>query len=218
MNRNPQALVLDFGGVITRMLFETHAQTERTLGLPPGSLTWRGPFDPASDPLWQSMQRDEITERDYWHRRTAEVGRMLGRDWTSMSDLLIAARGDAPAEIIRPEFRALLARAQAAGLKLAILSNELDLFYGPDFRCRLDFIDAFDVIHDATYTKVLKPAAAAYEGVVAALGLPAGACVFVDDQARNIKGAAAAGMIPVHFDVRDPAGSFETAARLLGIH
>ena len=29
-----RALVLDFGGVISRTLFETHAQTEQALGLP----------------------------------------------------------------------------------------------------------------------------------------------------------------------------------------
>jgi hypothetical protein len=38
-----QALVLDFGGVISRMLFETHPLTEQALGLAPGTLTRRGP-------------------------------------------------------------------------------------------------------------------------------------------------------------------------------
>jgi len=41
----PKALVLDFGGVISRMLFETHELSEQALGLPRGTLTWRGPFD-----------------------------------------------------------------------------------------------------------------------------------------------------------------------------
>jgi putative hydrolase of the HAD superfamily len=31
----PQALVLDFGGVVTKTLFETHALTEQALGLKP---------------------------------------------------------------------------------------------------------------------------------------------------------------------------------------
>src|SRR5690242_19584389 len=61
-----QALVLDFGGVISRTLFETHALTEAALGLARNTLTWRGPFAPETDPLWQSMQREEISERDYW--------------------------------------------------------------------------------------------------------------------------------------------------------
>ena len=70
-----RALILDFGGVVTRTLFETHDITERALGLPAGTLTWRGPFDPASDPLWVSMQNREITERDYWMARTFQAFR-----------------------------------------------------------------------------------------------------------------------------------------------
>ena len=61
-----QALILDFGGVISRTLFETHDLTERSLSLPPGTLQWRGPFDVEHDPLWRDMQADRITERDYW--------------------------------------------------------------------------------------------------------------------------------------------------------
>lgn len=216
-NKGEQALVLDFGGVITRTLFETHPQTERALRLKPGTLTWRGPFDPASDPLWQSMLADEITERDYWLNRTREVGALLGRDWSRMSDLLIAVRGDAPAEMIRPEFLETLQAAKGAGVRFAILSNELDLFYGPDFRTRLDFLNEFEVIHDATYTKTLKPDPVAYQGVIDALDLPAGACVFVDDQARNIAGAERAGMQTVLFDVVDPGGSYARVRAVLGL-
>ncbi|MGB1238511.1 MAG: hypothetical protein ACPG4U_09900, partial [Pseudomonadales bacterium] len=59
-----KALVLDFGSVISLTMFETHAQTERELGLPSGSLTWMGPFDPENDPLWQRMEAGEIGQRD----------------------------------------------------------------------------------------------------------------------------------------------------------
>lgn len=212
-----QALVLDFGGVITRTMFETHSSTERALGLPPGTLTWQGPFDPASDPVWRSMQEDQITERDYWLHRAREVGALVGQNWTTMSDLLIAARGDAPAEVIRPEFLDALSVLRRSSIRLAILSNELDLFYGPEFRQRLDFMDDFDVIHDATYTKTLKPSPEAYRAVVSELGLPADTCVFVDDQVRNISGAELAGMKTVHFDVLNPAGSYRSVLQMLGL-
>ena len=69
-----QALVLDFGGVISRTLFETHALSEQALGLPPGTLRWRGPFDPASDPLWQDMQADRITAPAKWAPCWASTG------------------------------------------------------------------------------------------------------------------------------------------------
>ena len=212
-----QALVLDFGGVISRMLFETHPLTEQALGLAPGTLTWRGPFDPASDPLWQAMQADKLSERDYWMARTREVGRLVGEEWDSMEIFVQRARGADVEAVIRPEAVATIEAAKAAGKRLAILSNELDLFYGADFRKRLPLLQMFDVIVDATYTGILKPDPRAYAAVTEALGLPVGECVFVDDQKRNADGGVKAGMRVVHFDVLQPATSFAMARRLLGI-
>ncbi|MBT9552081.1 MAG: HAD-IA family hydrolase [Hydrogenophaga sp.] len=212
-----QALVLDFGGVISRMLFETHPLTEQALGLPPGTLIWRGPFDPASDPLWQAMQADQLSERDYWMARTREVGRLVGEDWDSMETFVQRARGADVEAVIRPEAIETIHAAKAAGKRLAILSNELDLFYGADFRSRLPLLQDFELIVDATYTGILKPDPRAYAAVTEALGLPAGECVFVDDQQRNADGGVRAGMQVVHFDVLRPAVSFSMARKLLGI-
>lgn len=209
------ALVLDFGGVISRTLFETHDLTEKALGLAAGTLTWRGPFDPAGDPLWQSMQEDRITERQYWQQRTRDVALLADEDWTQMSEFVIAARGADPMPVIRPEALNAIERARRAGCKLAILSNELDLFYGADFRNKLPFLADIDVIHDATYTKILKPDRRAYEACIKDLSLDASDCVFVDDQARNIKGAQAVGMMTVHFDVSQPAAGFARALEML---
>ena len=214
---NTRALILDFGGVISRTLFETHDLSEKALGLPTGSLTWQGPFAPEADPLWRAMQADEISERDYWKSRTAEVGKLTGQNWSEMSDFVRAARGAEPDAVIRPEFRTTIAACKAAGVRLAILSNELDLFYGADFREKLPFLKDFEVIVDATYTGILKPDARAYEQVLQALGLPAADCVFVDDQLRNIKGAEALGLPSVHFDVMAPSQSYAEALRLLDL-
>lgn len=217
MKSHPSALVLDFGGVISRTLFETHDLSEQALGLPAGSLTWRGPFDPESDPLWQSMQRQEITERDYWHQRMVETGALIGEVWTAFPQFVERVRGADPAAVIRPEALDCIARAKASGKRLAILSNELDLFYGADFRGKLPFLANFDVIVDATYTGILKPDCRAYDFVTDALGVVAEDCVFVDDQAKNILGAKAAGMSCVAFDVVNPNASFALAKTMLGL-
>ena len=212
-----RALVLDFGGVISRTLFETHALSERALGLPPGTLTWRGPFDPEGDALWQAMQADRISERDYWLARTQEVGRLLGEDWTRMETFVRRARGADPAAVLRPEALQAIQTAKAAGCALAVLSNELDLFYGADFRDRLPVLKAFDLIVDATHTGILKPDPRAYQAVSGALDLAPDELVFVDDQMRNVSGAQALGWHTVHFDVRAPAASYAQALRLLGL-
>lgn len=213
-----QALVLDFGGVVTRTLFETHDLTERALGLPPGTLDWRGPFDPDNDLLWQRMQVGDISERDYWRERTHEVGALVGKNWTEMHEFVQAARGADPVRIIRPEFVETIEKCKAKGIRLAILSNELDLFYGKGIRHRLPFLADFDVISDATYTDILKPDLRAYQAVLDGLGLPASECVFVDDQIRNINGARALGLVTVHFDVKSPAASYAQARELLGLN
>ncbi|MFM2281877.1 MAG: hypothetical protein RLZZ444_4108 [Pseudomonadota bacterium] len=217
IDNSKKALILDFGGVVTRTLFETHDVTERTLGLPPGSLTWRGPFDPSTDPLWVSMQNREITERDYWMTRTREVGEQLGETWTDMKTFVQRARGAEPELVLRPEARDAILKTRAAGVKLAILSNELDLFYGVEFRKRFPLIDLFDVIVDATYTQILKPDPRAYELVLAELGLDRENCVFVDDQKKNIEGAVAVHLPHVHFDVTHPAEGYHRALAMLGV-
>ena len=212
-----KALILDFGGVVTRTMFETHDITERALGLPAGMLTWRGPFDPATDPLWRSMQAREITERDYWLARTREVGALLGEDWADMKTFVQRARGADADLVMRPEARDAILKVRKAGLKLAILSNELDLFYGVEFRKRFPLIELFDVIVDATYTGILKPDPRAYERVLAELGLDRENCVFVDDQRKNIEGAVAVALPCVHFDVTRPAESYAQALQMLGL-
>ncbi len=212
-----QALVLDFGGVISRTLFETHALTEEALALPHGTLTWHGPFDLASDPLWRDMQADRLSERDYWMARTREVGVLVGERWDRMETFVQRARGADPEAAIRPEALAAIDAARRAGCRLAILSNELDLFYGAGFRERLPFMDAFDVVVDATHTGILKPDPRAYQLCLDELGMPAAACVFVDDQQRNIAGAQRVGLRTVHFDVMQPGASYAQALALLGI-
>ncbi len=209
MMNHQKALVLDFGGVISRTLFETHAASETALGLPAGTLQWRGPFDPANDAPWRSMQAGLMTERDYWLYRSQETGRLLGENWQNMQTLVLRARGSDPQAVLRPEAIAAIHRAKASGYRLAVLSNELDLFYGVDFREKLPILAQFDAIVDASHTGILKPDARAYQAVMDALKLPANACVFVDDQMKNIVGAQAMGMHAVWFDVMQPALFYE---------
>lgn len=217
MSGTARALVLDFEGVISKTLFETHDQSETALGLAPGTLKWCGPFDPGGDDLWRQMQAGDITEHDYWYFRARETGELVGETWKTPPEFLQRVRGDDPASVIRPEALETFKAVKAAGKRLAILTNELDLFYGPDFRKRLTFLADVELIVDATYTKVLKPDPRAYGFVTEGLGIEAGQCVLVDDQMKNIRGAEAAGMLTVHFDVRDPAESYERALALLTI-
>lgn len=212
---NLEALILDFGGVISKTMFETHRQTEKILGLAPGSLRWRGPFDPDTDSLWQSMQRGEISERDYWRTRSHETGEMVGEQWDSVAAMLRRVRGNEPAHCIRESAATVIEKVKKAGKKLAILSNELDLFYGEEFRAKLPLLSKFDLICDATHTKILKPDPRAYLQCVEQLGTQPPKCLFVDDQLRNIKGAEAVGCRCLHFDVRKADQCHQEVLRMM---
>jgi putative hydrolase of the HAD superfamily len=205
--RAPRGLLLDFGSVISVSLFERHRETEAVLGLRAGSLGWLGPIAPETDSLWQAMQREEITEREYWARRAAQLAIAVGEGGWDVQTLLRRVRQSDPGAVVRPEMRQLIAAARARGLRLGILSNDLELFYGAEFLAQMAVIEQFDTVLDATHTGVLKPDARAYAQAVEQLRLAAGDILFVDDQFRNIAGALRAGLQTQHFELRDIPGS-----------
>ena len=213
----PQALLLDFGSVISFSAFERHRQTERNLDLAEGSLTWLGPLDPETDPLWVTMQRDEITERDYWAIRARELGVAVGEsDWDMAKMLARVQLGD-PNSVIRPDMARLIRLARASGIRVGVLSNEVELFYGAAIMERIDILRDMDAIVDATHTKILKPDPRAYELALEALDCQAHDVLFVDDQFRNVAGAIRAGLQVQFFDLRDVAGNIAAIAARLKI-
>lgn len=212
-----KALILGFGGVVSQTLFETHDANERVLGLAPGTLGWRGPFDPGGDVLWQAVRAGAVIERDYWLARTHEVGRLVGESWNQVETLVQRARSGDPDACTRPETQVLIRGAQAAGIRVAILSNGLDRCYGREWRRRSAVLREVDEIIDATYTGIAKPDPRAYRLCLDRLGLTSEDCVFVDAQARHVDGARAVGLLAIEFDVTRPAASCDAARALLGL-
>ncbi len=211
-----RALILDFGSVVSVSPFEINRKVERRLGLPEASLGWRGALDPANDPLWREMEADRISERDYWDARAAETGALLGQCWKPL-DFFRAIRGADLNEDVRPEVVSLVRDARHAGLKIGLLSNELELYYGPEAIARLDMMHLVDHVVDATLTGILKPDPRSYMASLNGLGLSAGQALFVDDQHRNVAGALKVGIPSVHFDIRNPACSLMTVRVALGL-
>jgi putative hydrolase of the HAD superfamily len=209
-------LLLDVGAVIVRTPFELHRVAEARYGLPSGSLGWMGPHDPASDPLWRSMQAGQLSELDYWHRRAEETERLAGRRG-GLQEYMATCFGGPQSEFVRPEAEALVADARAAGLRIGVLTNETELLQGRDWIERVDVLRSVDALVDASVTGIMKPDPAAYALALEALGLPAGRVLFVDDQPRNVAGAEAVGIPAIRFDPADVPGSFTRVRRRLGL-
>jgi putative hydrolase of the HAD superfamily len=211
-----KGVLLDVGGVLLPTPWELLADFEAGNGWPPGTLPWRGPLDPATDPLWRAVQAGELTSRAYFDRRAAEISALLGRarTWPEVTRAIF----DTPAgPALRPEAPGLVAAARAAGLRTGLLTSKLVAFLSREVVARSDLLSSFDVLLDESETGVAKPDPRAYEQAAAAMGLDPAGIVFVDDDPANVAGADAAGMTGVHFDVNDPAGSFDRVRRRLGL-
>lgn len=211
----PRGLLLDFGSVISVSVFERHRETEAVLGLASGTLTWMGPLAPETDALWQSMQKDQISERDYWATRARELGRMVGEDGWDMLAMLTRIRQVDPNAVVRPKMKRLIEAACESGIAVGILTNEMELFYGKPFLDRMAVLRHMRAIVDATHNNILKPDPRAYALAIEAMGLRPDEILFVDDQFRNVVGGVKAGLQTQYFDLRDIDGHIASiAARL----
>jgi len=202
-----KALLLDVGGVVIRHAFELRRRAEIVFGLPAGSLDRAGPFGPTPDPDWERVEAGQLGERHYWEVWTAGVGRRAGRPDLTIRELWQALYGGHPSEFVRPETVALADDVTAAGAPVAMLSNDLVALHGPDWAAGVAAFRRLGPLLDAATLGARKPDPAAYAAATARLGVPSGSVVFTDDLPDNIRGAQAAGLSAVLFDIADPAGS-----------
>ncbi len=208
-----KALVLDFGGPVLLTPFERLHGLEASLGVAPGTFDWRGPFDPAADPLWRSMQAGEISEPAYWASRAAEVAAFAGE--AGLPAMMRRLYDGPEHELVRPQVRALLADAHAAGLHTAVLTNDLSDFHDQEWIDGIGFLAEVGCVVDVSRHGTRKPAPGAYRLVLDRLGVAADQALFVDDQPPNVAGAEAVGMAALWFDVTRPEASYDKVRQAL---
>ena len=207
-------LIIDFGGVITYSIFERCRDIEQLYRLPDGSLNWTGPFDPLGDELWQQYLSGQISERDYWYTRCGELGQIL-REEITIRRLVTDLRNFKPS--VRPEAETLIRQARAQGCRVGLLTNELELFHGPEAYDAFEILGSFDAIVDATHTGILKPEPQAYQLAVESLDASFESVVFVDDQQKNIDGAIDCGIEAIRLDITEPEIGFDQIYQALGV-
>ncbi|WP_191305150.1 HAD-IA family hydrolase [Lentzea cavernae] len=114
---------------------------------------------------------------------------------------------DNPAE---PPLLTALRKAKLHGLKTALLSNADGWWQPPKV-----LTDLLDVLVVSGEVGLAKPDVDIYLLTATKLGLAPGECVFVDDLAVNVRGAAEAGMVGVHH--RSTRSTLEELEILLAI-
>jgi putative hydrolase of the HAD superfamily len=190
----PLALLMDMDGVIRHWTGASLQFDDAELGLEAGTIA-RIVLDPdrirranegtITDEEWRAEVAAELVERHGCDPDTAATAWARG-GFTFDQDVLDLVRA-----------------VQAGGAVTACVSNassrlEADLAeHGVDA--------AFDSVINSSRLGIMKPDAGIYEAAVAAVAVPGGDCLFVDDRAENVAGALAVGV---------PAVRFRSTARL----
>ena len=206
-----EVVVSDFGGVLTTPLFAAFAAFQDEVGISPETLGRAMRVGLAEDedlPLFQ-LERGEISEDRFLERLADGLETILDhrphlhhfrqRFWGALH----------PNE----EMIELMRELKARGLKMAMLTNNVRE-WEPLWRSMLPVDEIFEEIVDSAFVGCRKPEARIYELTLERIGMPAGACLFIDDLEPNIEGAEAAGMNAVHF--RDNAQAIAEIRAALG--
>jgi len=190
-----EAIVSDFGGVLTLPLNEAFARAHEEIGIPLDALgqAMRHAAETHGEPPIHTLERGQMTDPEFMSMLQASLTQILGRpvDLDGYGERLM---GELTAnEPLLDYYRSLRER----GLRLAICTNNVREWQP---RWRTPEIDAlFELVVDSGFEGTRKPEPRIYELVLERLALPATACVFVDDLEVNVAGAREAGLHGVHF-------------------
>lgn len=205
------AVVFDFGGVFMASPFEALRQIgdARGVGFEQALGIVFGPYEQDTDHPWHRVERGELdllTARD----EIQELGRLDGLEL----DLFEMLQHIGSSGGIRDEMVDCVRRVRTAGLKTAILTN--NIAEGRDFwRPMLPLDELFDAVVDSSEVGMRKPNPAIYHHTLDQLGgVAPGRAVFLDDFAGNVVAAEAVGMIGILVEV-DPAGAIARVDELL---
>jgi len=191
-----EAIVSDFGGVLTTPLMESFAafqdqsgiKTEH-LGTAMASIAERD----GDNPLYR-LERGEITEVAFLEVLSEGLEPLLGHrpELHQFREIYFEAL-NANEPMIE-----LMRELKAGGYRMAMLTNNVRE-WEPVWRSMLPVDEIFETVVDSGFVGVRKPEGRIYEMVTERLSLPAEACLFVDDVEVNCSGAERAGMSAVHF-------------------
>jgi epoxide hydrolase-like predicted phosphatase len=197
-----EAIVSDFGGVLTSPLLESFTAIQNSSGVPLGAL---GDAMAAItkqngvNPLFE-LETGRMTEADFLGRLDRELTVMLGRE-VQMHDF-----GERYFEHLHPNERLIdyMRELRDRGYKLALCTNNVRE-WEPLWRAKLPVDEIFHVVVDSAFVGARKPEREIYEMTLARLGVPAGTTMFIDDIEINCDAARELGMNSVWFRSNEQA-------------
>jgi putative hydrolase of the HAD superfamily len=197
-----EAVISDFGGVLTTPLIQSFAAFQdetgismQTLGVAMQRIAERD----ADHPLFE-LEKGRLTEADFLQRIAAELEPDLGHrpEMHRFSEIYFEALEPNPPMI------ELMRKLKSRGLRMALLTNNVRE-WEPLWRSMVPIDELFGDVVDSAFVGCRKPEREIYEIVLRRLGVTGDACLFVDDTEVNCDAARELGMSAVHFRSNEQA-------------
>lgn len=203
------ALVMDFGGVLTTPLQEAMAAFALDAGIELQDLVRSAlrAYSGDSDGLVTDFETGRIDEREFSEAFARRLGEVSGVDVPAeglVTRLFGALR-------LEDEMFELVRRARASGYRTALCSNS----WGVELYPHDTLEELFDVIVISGEVGLRKPDPEIFKLTVEKLGCDPSRCIFVDDHPGHLKSAQQAGMTTVLH--KNPAQSIPEIQTLLAL-
>ncbi|MDA9395815.1 HAD family hydrolase [Bradyrhizobium sp. CCBAU 45394] len=187
-----EAVIFDFGGVLTSSPFEAFTRFETERGLPIDIIRRTNAANHLEN-AWARFERAEV-DIDTFDTLFAEESRALGAEVRGR-DVLPLLQGD-----LRPEMVEALKRIKA-GLKTGCITNNLPANAIGSMTGRSLYIAEvmvlFDHVIESAKIGLRKPDPRIYKMMVETLKVDPGNCVYLDDLGVNLKPAREMGMTTI---------------------
>lgn len=207
------AILWDFGGVITSSPFEAFNRYERERGIPLDFIRRVNATNP-DDNAWARFESNRIALDDF-DSAFLEESTAAGHPIPG-SDVLALLSGD-----VRPRMVAALKQFKQH-LRNACLTNNVKHGKGPGMATDparaervAEVMTLFDLVVESSVEGVRKPQPQAYQLVIERLGVEPSRMLFLDDLGINLKPAAKMGMTTVK--VLSEEQALDDLRRLTGI-
>lgn len=190
-DRQIEAVLWDFGGVILTSPFEAFNRYEQERGLPSDLIRTVNTNNP-DDNAWAKLERNDIGPAEF-DALFATESEAIGHRVPG-ADVLALLSG-----AVRPEMETALDAVIAAGYKTACLTNNVvsddtATQRRPDVA---QVMGKFGHVVESSKVGVRKPEPRFYEIACELVGVTPDACVFLDDLGINLKPAKAMGMTTI---------------------
>jgi putative hydrolase of the HAD superfamily len=197
-----EAVISDFGGVLTSPLIESYTAVQQSSGVPMEALgkAMAAIMDrDGSHPLFE-LETGRLSETRFLDELSSELTGQLGRE-VSMHDF-----GHRFFENLHPNERMLdfMRGLRDQGYKLGICTNNVRE-WEPLWRAKVPVDEIFSVVVDSAFVGARKPEPRIYEITLERLGVPAQAALLIDDIELNCTAARDLGLRAVWFRDTDQA-------------